>query len=289
MPELPEVETVKLGLGPVMNGRKIDFFEKRRDNLRWALPSNMSERLQGAKVLNISRRAKYIQMHLDSGETLLMHLGMSGRVLVHDTKMEKLQSFKGYEFRNGQSEKHDHLIFKLDNGSKIIYNDPRRFGAVDLVQSSALNNHVWLRNLGPEPLDRAFSFEYLSSKLSLRKAHIKTVLMDQRLVAGLGNIYVSEALWGAGVCPSRTACQVKSENIFRLIRSIKKVLRSAIKQGGTSLQDFRGVRGDIGYFQNKLNVYGRAGTRCRDRNCVGTIQNIKQSGRSSYYCNKCQR
>ena len=289
MPELPEVETVRLGLIPVMSGRTIAFFEQRRDKLRWPLPTNMSERLKGVKILRLSRRAKYIQMHLDSDETLILHLGMSGRILVHETITKKLKGVKSFKFNPPQLEKHDHLVFHLDDGSQVIFNDPRRFGALDLVQSANLDSHAWLVNLGPEPLKDTFSSQYLLSKLSSTKGEIKTVLMDQKLVAGLGNIYVSEALWSAGISPLRVACQVKSEEVSKLIRSIKKVLKSAIKQGGTSLQDFRSVRGDLGYFQNKLNVYGRTGGRCRNRNCVEVIQNIKQGGRSSYFCKKCQR
>ena len=289
MPELPEVETVRQGLIPVVNNKQITRVEKRRSNLRWPLPLDMAERLVTFKIQNIARRSKYILFNLSSDETLLVHLGMSGRLLVYKNQVKSHEFSGSFKFNTCKTDKHDHVIIHLDSDIRVVYNDPRRFGAMDITPTKQLNMHKWLKNLGPEPLSNEFSSDYLYEKLKKRKSSVKAALMDQTLVAGLGNIYVLEALWLSGISPLRLSLSLEISEVESLAASIISVLNSAISAGGTSLQDFRHVGGEIGYFQQSLNVYGCFNEKCRNIDCLGTIKRLKQSGRTSYYCDRCQK
>jgi len=275
MPELPEVETVLRGLMPVMNGQRILAADVRREGLRWPFPEGFAGRLSGARVQGMRRRAKYILMALDTGETLLVHLGMSGKVTIDETGAQALS-------------KHDHVILDLENGARILFNDPRRFGALDLVDSAAPEAHKLLASLGPEPLGNGFNPEYLISRLEGRRSPVKTSLLDQRIIAGLGNIYVCEALWRAGIAPQSSSAALNPAHVSRLTAHIRDVLAEAIKSGGSSLKDYRQANGELGYFQHSFAAYGRAGEACLKDGCSGTITRIVQSGRSSFYCPACQ-
>ncbi|MEM9049225.1 MAG: bifunctional DNA-formamidopyrimidine glycosylase/DNA-(apurinic or apyrimidinic site) lyase [Pseudomonadota bacterium] len=287
MPELPEVETVRRGLCPVLEGRRILHAETRRPDLRWPLPARMAERLSGMRVEALRRRSKYILADLSSGETLLMHLGMSGRLLVH---ADGGRSAPGRFHQNHPApEKHDHVVFDLEGGTRIVFNDVRRFGAMDLFATGAEADHWLLARLGPEPLGNAFSPAYLGAAFKDRRAPVKALLLDQRIVAGLGNIYVCEALWRAGIAPQRAAGRIGSARIARLADMIRQVLRDAIEAGGSSLRDYRQADGELGYFQHRFAVYGRAGQACSTPTCSGQVTRIVQSGRSSFFCARCQR
>ncbi len=287
MPELPEVETVKNGLEAVMTGRKIVRLEQRRLNLRWPLPDRMVERVSGAKVLRLSRRSKYILVDLSNGETIIIHLGMSGKISILVNRINTITKERNSYDHKSKYKNHDHIIFHMDNDKNIIYNDPRRFGAMDLISSSRVDSHSWLSSLGPEPLSNNFSPKYLNEILKHKNRSIKSALMDQKIVAGLGNIYVLEALFSSGISPMKRANTISHLKIDRLYLEILKVLERAISFGGTSLQDFRKVGGELGYFQNHLNVYGREGLPCKN-DCSNKVERFKQNGRSSYYCKKCQ-
>ena len=289
MPELPEVEIVRQGLIPFVNEKEIQKVEQRRPDLRWPLPSDMKVRLVNVKIQNILRRSKYILFNLSSDETMLVHLGMSGRLLVIKDKEDNKEQSGIFKFNPCKINKHDHVIIHLYPDIRIVYNDPRRFGAIDIAPTKHIYDHKWLKNLGPEPLGNEFSSDYLFKKLKNRKSSVKAALMDQTVVAGLGNIYVLEALWLSKVSPLRLAGSLGRREVECLTASIIKVLLAAIKAGGTSLQDFRNVGGEIGYFQQSLNVYDCFDQKCKNRDCSGTIQRVKQLGRTSYYCNSCQK
>lgn len=277
MPELPEVETVRQGLIPVMEGGTITKADIRRPDLRWPFPENMAARLTGQKVLHLGRRSKYILVDLSSGETLLIHLGMSGRMLIQ--RADEITP----------PEKHDHVIFDMESGVRIVFNDTRRFGAMDLCATGNLAQHKFLVQLGPEPLGNEFSESYLKDRLKTRAAPIKSALLDQKLVAGLGNIYVCEALWRSGISPLRKSNTLKPREVGRLYPVIRDVLRDAIAAGGSSLKDFRQTDGELGYFQHSFAVYGHEDNPCRTPDCKGKIDRIVQSGRSTFFCPKCQR
>lgn len=283
MPELPEVETVRRGLEPSMSGAVIEKAQVNRPDLRWPFPDNMAQRLTGAKVLQLRRRSKYILADLDSGETLLIHLGMSGRLTVSGDPLGQ------FVHEHPAIEKHDHVIFDMDNGARITFNDPRRFGAMDLLATEDAQNHPLLSKLGPEPLGNAFDEAYLVDRLKGRKTPIKSALLDQQIVAGLGNIYVCETLYRAGVSPRRKADNISAARIRTFVPIIRQVLSDAIAAGGSSLKDFRQADGELGYFQHSFDVYGREGDPCHTPDCDGTIARITQSGRSSFYCPQCQR
>jgi formamidopyrimidine-DNA glycosylase len=278
MPELPEVETVRRGLLPAMEGRLIVRAEVNRPDLRFALPERMAERLTGARVMALRRRSKYILADLDSGETLLIHLGMSGRMLVSGITL-------GAFFHDHPApEKHDHVVLHLEGGARVTFNDARRFGAMDLMQTASAESHPLLAQIGPEPMGNAFDGAYLAARLQGRNTPIKSALLDQRLVAGLGNIYVCEVLFRAGIAPSRLAGQIKDP--AALVPIIREVLAEAIEAGGSSLKDYRRTDGELGYFQKAFAVYGREGEACLS--CGQPIQRITQSGRSSFFCAACQ-
>ncbi|MEL6236815.1 MAG: bifunctional DNA-formamidopyrimidine glycosylase/DNA-(apurinic or apyrimidinic site) lyase [Pseudomonadota bacterium] len=287
MPELPEVETVRRGLVPVMEGAVIARAEARRPDLRWPLPERLGARLTGARVNALRRRSKYILADLSTGETLLMHLGMSGRLLIQ-TGADRAQPGQ-FHHAHPAPARHDHVLIDMACGTRIVFNDARRFGAIDLVPSCAEGAHRLLRNLGPEPLSNAFSAAHLAAAFAGRRAPVKALLLDQRIVAGLGNIYVCEALFRAGIAPHRAAGGIGARRITRLAAMIRTVLEEAIDAGGSSLRDYRQADGELGYFQHRFAVYGREGAACQKRGCRGTVARIVQSGRSSFYCPKCQQ
>lgn len=283
MPELPEVETVRRGLEPVMADAVITRAEVRRSDLRWPLPERMAERLTGAQVTRLGRRSKLLMLDLSTGETLLWHLGMSGRVLISG------RVAGSFHHDHPPQETHDHVVFHLSSGARVTFNDARRFGAMDLTPTDSVPAHKWVANLGPEPLGNAFDAAYLRGAFAGRKSPVKAVLLDQKTVAGLGNIYVSEALFRAGISPKRLAANVSKPRIAALVPAIRDVLTEAIDAGGSSLRDHRQASGELGYFQHTFRVYDRADAPCQTPDCGGVIKRIVQSGRSSFYCPRCQR
>lgn len=283
MPELPEVETVRRGLAPVMTGQRIARAEVRREGLRWPFPARLAERLTGARVDRLDRRAKYILAPLDTGETLLLHLGMSGRMTISGAPLGV------FHHPHPAPEKHDHVVLDFENGARVTFNDPRRFGMVDLVPTAEAERHRLLAGLGPEPLGNSFSEYHLAQAFAGKAAPVKSALLDQKIVAGLGNIYVCEALYRAGIHPARKAGRIAPARLAMLTAAIRDVLNEAIEAGGSSLKDFRQADGELGYFQHAFRVYGREGAPCTRPGCGGTIRRIVQSGRSSFYCPTCQR
>ncbi|MDO9526321.1 MAG: bifunctional DNA-formamidopyrimidine glycosylase/DNA-(apurinic or apyrimidinic site) lyase [Gemmobacter sp.] len=288
MPELPEVETVRRGLAPVMEGRQIVTADVRRPDLRWPLPDRMAERLTGQTVNRLRRRSKYILADLSGGETLLIHLGMSGRMLISGA--DRSRSAPGDFFHaHPAPEKHDHVVLDMAGGARITFNDARRFGMMDLMATDGEAHHPLLAAIGPEPLGNDFSDFYLVARLRDRRTPIKSALLDQGIVAGLGNIYVCEVLFRAGIAPNRLAGQLDPAQIAGLVPIIRDVLSEAIEAGGSSLRDYRQADGELGYFQHTFRVYGREGAPCVKQGCIGTIARLVQSGRSSFHCPICQR
>lgn len=283
MPELPEVETVRRGLLPSMEGARFSKVAVNRPDLRWPFPERMAERLTGARVDALRRRSKYILADLDTKETLLVHLGMSGRMTVSGDPLGQ------FAHNHPQTEKHDHVVFDMDNGARVTFNDPRRFGAMDLLPTATAESHPLLAKIGPEPLGNRFDEAYLVESLENRNTPIKSALLDQRIVAGLGNIYVCEALFRARISPRRKAGKIAAKRAAILVPIVRQVLSEAIDAGGSSLKDFRQADGELGYFQHSFDVYGREGEPCHTSGCDGTIARITQSGRSSFYCPQCQR
>lgn len=283
MPELPEVETVRRGLLPVMEGARIARARVNRPDLRWPFPDGMAERLTGARIERLERRSKYLLAALDTEETLLMHLGMSGRILISG---DPLGSFV---HDHPAPEKHDHVVFEMENGARVTFNDPRRFGAMDLLDTARREEHPLLAALGPEPLGNGFSEAHLVAELAGRNTPIKSALLDQKIVAGLGNIYVCEALFRTRIHPARKAGRISTRRRAALVPAIRETLSDAIAAGGSSLRDYRQADGELGYFQHSFDVYGREGQPCRRDGCGGVVRRIVQSGRSSFYCARCQR
>ena len=283
MPELPEVETVLRGIEPTMTGYKIDQLILNRPDLRWPFPGGMAERVSGAKVLGLRRRSKYILADLDSNETLLIHLGMSGRILVSGDPLGN------FVRDHPPIEKHDHVIFSMENGARITFNDPRRFGAMDLLDTALGDAHPLLRNIGPEPFGNEFQEDYLVNILKKKNSPIKSALLDQRIIAGLGNIYVCEVLFRAGISPKKLVGKISAKRTAPMVAIIRDVLGEAIQAGGSTLRDFRHSDGELGYFQHTFKVYGREDEACTNTDCDAKIKRIVQSGRSSFYCPKCQR
>ncbi|GAA0539361.1 formamidopyrimidine-DNA glycosylase [Rhizomicrobium palustre] len=289
MPELPEVETVRTGLAPAFEGRKLVKVETRRGDLRRPFPKDFAKRLTGRRVIALKRRAKYILAELDNGETLVIHLGMSGRMAVYaEGRTRKLGEFV-YEAAPPEAGtgKHDHVIFETDAPARIVFTDHRRFGLMDLISTEHLEESDLFHGMGVEPLSNSFHEEYLAAALKGKKTPIKSALLDQRLIAGLGNIYVCEALFRAHISPKRLAGKVTAASIPLLTRAIKDVLTEAIAAGGSTLRDYKKADGNLGYFQHAFKVYGREGEACAD--CGGTIKRIVQAGRSTFYCPKCQK
>jgi len=282
MPELPEVETVRRGLLPVMEGQRITMAQVNRPDLRFPLPERMADRLTGATVTTLRRRSKYILADLDSGETLLIHLGMSGRILISG------QMLGDFHHDHPAPQKHDHVLFHMENSARITFNDARRFGAMDLMATLTADRHPLLAKLGPEPLGNAFDESYLAKRLQGRLTPIKSALLDQTVLAGLGNIYVCEVLHRARISPLRLAASLTPHDITALIPIIRDVLTEAITAGGSSLRDYRQADGELGYFQHRFRVYDREGQPCPTPDCPGTIIRTVQSGRSSFHCATCQ-
>jgi formamidopyrimidine-DNA glycosylase len=282
MPELPEVETVRRGLEPVMVGAKFMHIELRRANLRFPFPPNFIHALEGRRVETLTRRAKYILVHLDNATVLIIHLGMSGRVLISGNSMGTFHN------ELNKHPKHDHVVFDLDNGHRITYNDIRRFGFMDLVQASDLEACKHFKGMGIEPLSNAFNADVLTKLFAGKSTNLKAALLDQRLVCGLGNIYVCEALHRAGLSPLAAAGSINSQQAENLTMEIRLVLEEALQAGGSSLRDYTQADGSLGYFQHGFKVYDREGTKCSNSNCGGVIQRVAQSGRSTFYCEACQ-
>ncbi|MEQ5778344.1 MULTISPECIES: bifunctional DNA-formamidopyrimidine glycosylase/DNA-(apurinic or apyrimidinic site) lyase [unclassified Thalassospira] len=278
MPELPEVETVCRGLAPVMEGHVLASVVQRRPNLRTPFPDDFVGRLTGRRIDQLTRRAKYVVAYLDDGQVLLIHLGMSGRMTVIEPGAGVLPD----------AGKHDHVDFVMETGVLVRFNDPRRFGLMALSHVDELATHPMLAGIGPEPLGNQFNSHMLAEALAKRKSPIKTTLLDQRLVAGLGNIYVCEALFRSRIDPLRAANSLSLSEIDLLYREIRDVLEDAIKAGGSSLRDHRQANGELGYFQHNFRIYGREGEPCITPECDGTVGRLVQGGRSTFFCGKCQ-
>ncbi|WP_137178488.1 bifunctional DNA-formamidopyrimidine glycosylase/DNA-(apurinic or apyrimidinic site) lyase [Roseomonas sp. AR75] len=299
MPELPEVETVMRGLAAVMDGRRIARAETTRPDMRWPFPPRLAERLTGATVTGFRRRGKYILARLDTAESLLIHLGMSGRLVARPMEgprvpwMGPTGRFSDARGHNGPPEAHEHLVMETADGTRIGFVDPRRFGCVDLMPTAAEDDHKLLRDLGPEPLEDAFTPAVLAGALAGKHTPMKAALLDQKVVAGLGNIYVAEALFRAGISPQRQAHTVPGRRAARLVPAIKAVLQEAIGAGGSSLRDYVRADGELGRFQDRFAVYDREAAPCPlcpgpAAGCAG-VRRIVQSGRSTFWCPRTQR
>lgn len=292
MPELPEVETVRRGLEPVLAGRRLVRVEQRRPDLRFPLPERFPKRLEGRRIVALGRRAKYLLARLDSGEVLVMHLGMSGRFTIAADADRRPGAFV---HDTGADPVHDHVVLHVEGGATVTYNDPRRFGFMDLIAEPQLDEHKLFAGLGPEPLGNEFSAAYLAGRAAGKKTDLKAFLLDQRIVAGLGNIYVCEALFRSQLSPARGAsCLVDrrgrpTDRCERLVADIRTVLEDAIRAGGSTLRDYRHADGALGYFQHSFQIYGRWGEHCVRKGCVGVVKRRVQAGRSSFYCGTCQR
>lgn len=282
MPELPEVETVRRGLQPHLEGARLTDVIQNRPDLRFPLPEDFVHRLRGATVKRLTRRAKYMLAELSTGETLVIHLGMTGRFLVGETKPGRFHHVAG------DDPKHTHIVLGTDKGARIAFNDARRFGYMDLIPTDRLDEHPYFKGLGPEPLSDAFNAKALAATLKGRKQNIKVTLLDQRIVAGLGNIYVSEALFRARIHPERPAGSLKPKELNLLVEAVKAVLEQAVEAGGSTLKDFRSADGELGYFQHRFRVYDREGEPC-PAPCKGEIRRIVQGGRSTFFCPSCQK
>ena len=281
MPELPEVETVRRGLAPAMEGRSILALDVNRPDLRYPFPPSFAKRVAGMKVERLGRRAKFLHAELSSGEMLIMHLGMSGRFTVTGGDVT------AYASEDNSDPKHDHVVFHMEGGITITYNDPRRFGFMELWPVAQWQAYPRLIEMGPEPLTNGFSAAYLDEALAGKAAPIKAALLDQKVIAGLGNIYVCEALHRAHISPRRKSSSIPGDRAARLAPVINEVIREAIEAGGSTLKDFASTDGALGYFQHRFQVYDREGEPCMA--CGTEIKRITQSGRSTFYCGKCQR
>ena len=293
MPELPEVETVRRGLAPVMEGARFDKVLAHRGDLRWPLPKDFVKRIEGTTVTGLGRRAKYLLADLSSGDVLLMHLGMSGSFWVANGRGATTPG--QFHHERGKLTAHDHVVFEMSSGAVVSFNDPRRFGSMKLVARRDLDDEPLLRALGPEPLGNAFDAAMLAKACRSKRTSLKAALLDQRVVAGLGNIYVCEALNRARLSPRRMASTLATrtgaphQRTVLLVDSIKAVLNDAIKAGGSSLRDHRQTTGELGTFQHNFRVYDREGKPCRTYGCKGTIRRFTQNGRSTFFCPACQR
>jgi formamidopyrimidine-DNA glycosylase len=279
MPELPEVETVRRGLAPKLVDRRIVRVLQRRRDLRVPFPKKFVERVEGRRVLGIDRRAKYLLLRLDDGNTLIAHLGMSGRMTLHDATSANEHPF----------ERHDHVVLDTDEGWQVRFNDARRFGLMLLEPNDAVEGHKLFKGLGPEPLDDSFDGPALAARLKGKRTPIKAALLDQRTLVGVGNIYACEALFLAGISPRRSAHTVQGERAERLVRAIKQVLLRSIDDGGSTLRDHVQPGGELGYFQTRFNVYDRVGAICPTPGCGRPVRRLAQAGRSTFYCARCQR
>ena len=286
MPELPEVETVMQGLAPVMTGARIVEIELRRPNLRFPLPAGMPERLAGRRIEALGRRAKYILIHLDGADILTVHLGMTGRFTIGGEATTVAEA--AFTHGAGRDHRHDHVVIHLSNGAVVTFNDARRFGYMSLLTAQELPFHKYFKNLGVEPLSDDLTPDYVAERASARRVDLKSFLMDQRVIAGLGNIYVCEALHRAGLSPERLAGAL-GRKAGELAQVIRDVLGEAVEAGGSTLRDHRQADGELGYFQHRFRVYGREGEACPRLDCAGVVERLVQSGRSTFWCGACQR
>jgi formamidopyrimidine-DNA glycosylase len=293
MPELPEVETVRRGLQPVMEGFRIVKAEARRKDLRFPFQKDFVARLEGQAVTGLGRRAKYLLADLASGDVLLMHLGMSGSFRVVEGEDAKVPG--KFHHPRHEDRAHDHVVFHMSSGAAVVFNDPRRFGYMKIIARQALEQEPLLSGLGPEPLGNEFDADMLARSCAGRKTSLKAALLDQRVVAGLGNIYVCEALFRSQLSPRRLAATLATKKIEptdharRLVTAIHAVLNQAIKAGGSSLRDHRQTSGELGYFQHAFQVYDREGEKCQTSGCSGIVRRFTQNGRSTFWCPKCQK
>ncbi|HEY2658874.1 MAG TPA: bifunctional DNA-formamidopyrimidine glycosylase/DNA-(apurinic or apyrimidinic site) lyase [Caulobacteraceae bacterium] len=292
MPELPEVETVRRGLEPVLKGARLSRVEARRPDLRFSFPEGFVQRLVGARITDLQRRAKYLLAPLDRGETLVMHLGMTGRFEIEGPKSQDSEARARpgeFVYAAPADPKHAHVVFETDAGHRITFFDPRRFGYMDLIETAALPTNPWFASLGPEPLGSDFHVDQLQAALAGRRQNIKVTLLDQRIVAGLGNIYVCEALWRSRISPLKPAGELGRAPLKILVAAVRKVLEEAIEAGGSTLRDYAAADGALGYFQHSFAAYGREGDPCHAPGCKGSIERIVQGGRSTFFCSACQR
>ncbi len=296
MPELPEVETVKRGLTPAMEGARIERLELRRGDLRFPFPQDFERQVSGHTIIGLGRRAKYLLIDLDSGKTIISHLGMSGSFRIEQGALAAAPG--DFHHQRSKDEKHDHAVFHLDGEGgprRVIYNDPRRFGFMDIAERSELDVNPFLFGLGPEPTGNELSAAYLAERFDGKAQPLKSALLDQKNIAGLGNIYVCEALWRAHLSPARAAGTLVTkagrpkEALNLLVTSIRDVIADAIAAGGSSLRDHIQTDGSLGYFQHSFSVYDREGLACRTPGCGGTVSRIVQAGRSTFYCAACQK
>ncbi len=291
MPELPEVETVRRGLAPSLRGRIVERVDLRRPDLRFPFPPDFAMRITGRRIAALGRRAKYLLAHLEDGPVLVMHLGMSGSLRIED----EIAAADSFHYARAKDPRHDHVVMHLEGGTRLTYNDPRRFGFMTLVEADALEDAPMFRDLGPEPLDEAFEAAALARALRGRQTPLKAALLDQRVVAGLGNIYVCEALHRARLSPQRIAGTLArrdgspGQRAERLVAAIKVVLAEAIEAGGSSLRDYVRSDGTLGMFQHAFRVYDRLDAPCPTPGCRGIVRRIVQAGRSTFYCPECQR
>ncbi|KPF47356.1 bifunctional DNA-formamidopyrimidine glycosylase/DNA-(apurinic or apyrimidinic site) lyase [Rhizobium sp. AAP43] len=296
MPELPEVETVRRGLAPTMEGARLERLELRRPDLRFPLPRDFAARVEGRRIASLSRRAKYLLIDLDDGATVIAHLGMSGSFRIEEGAAANMPGVFHHE--RSKDEKHDHVLFHLERAEgpvRVIYNDPRRFGFMDLVSRAELDDYPAFRDLGPEPVGNRLSAEYLATRFADRSQPLKSALLDQKVIAGLGNIYVCEALWRSHLSPTRKVSTLVTKTgkpkpeLTLLADSVREVIADAIKAGGSSLRDHIQTDGTLGYFQHFFRAYDREGRECLTDGCGGTVERIVQSGRSTFYCRRCQK
>ena len=293
MPELPEVETVRRGLQPVMEGSKIVKAEARRKDLRFPFQKDFIARLEGQTVTGLGRRAKYLMADLTSGDVLLMHRGMSGSFRVIEPEAETTPG--QFHHPRNEDRAHDHVVFHMSSGAAVVFNDPRRFGYMKIIARKALEDEPLLKGLGPEPLGNEFDAAMLARSCEGKKTSLKAALLDQRVVAGLGNIYVCEALYRSHLSPRRLAATLAdkkgqpTDHAGRLVSAIHTVLNQAIKAGGSSLRDHRQTSGELGYFQHSFQVYDREGEKCQTAGCSGIVRRFTQNGRSTFWCPKCQK
>jgi len=282
MPELPEVETVRKGLQQYMEGQSIGKVQVFISKLRWELPESFEKNLINQTITTMARRGKYLILEVSNGHCLIVHLGMTGSFAIFSTN-----GFPKYD--HSRRDKHDHVVFHLGNGTVIAYNDPRKFGMMDLIPESKLSIYPPLKTLGVEPLGNGFDEKYLKYHLDRRSSPVKNFLLDQKVIAGIGNIYASEALWRAGISPRRKANRISQKKASLLVKAIRDVLNDAIKSGGSTLRNYRSVAGNLGYFQHQFCVYDQEGEPCSNENCDGQINRIVQTGRSTFYCPSCQK
>jgi len=278
MPELPEVETVRRGIAPVLEGTRFIRADARRPDLRVPIPENFSKALVGKRVRHVGRASKYLLIYMEDGLVMILHLGMSGKITLYNEA----------DGPPPEPAKHDHLHFETDGGITMMFNDPRRFGLVVFSDETSLDQHPLIASMGPEPLANGFNSAYLGEQLARRKAPIKNILLDQKVIAGLGNIYVCEALYRAGVHPARPANKLTDKEISALTGIIRDVINEAIAAGGSTLKDYAQVDGELGYFQHRFKVYGRGGEPCLTKGCGSEIERIVQAARSSFFCPSCQ-